>query len=150
MIPAVFGLISALYQQRRRVAAFGALGASSGISFACGPIVCGYLLDHVGWRIAFASLGLLALLILLCSVIIPASENKRAAIAFDTLGFLLGTLGLFLTIFGILRIPVWGLVMPFDPAVSVLGLSPAPFVILCGLMVLMMIWRPQGLLPTSF
>ncbi|MGM1331181.1 MFS transporter, partial [Klebsiella michiganensis] len=60
MIPAVFGLISALYQQRRRVAAFGALGASSGISFACGPIVCGYLLDHVGWRIAFASLGLLA------------------------------------------------------------------------------------------
>lgn len=141
MIPAVFGLISALYQQRRRVAAFGALGASSGISFACGPIVCGYLLDHVGWRIAFASLGLLALLILLCSVIIPASENKRAAIAFDTPGFLLGTLGLFLTIFGILRIPVWGLVMPFDPAVSVLGLSPAPFVILCGLMVLMMMLR---------
>lgn len=141
MIPAVFGLISALYQQRRRVAAFGALGASSGISFACGPIVCGYLLDHVGWRIAFASLGLLALLILLCSVIIPASENKRAAIAFDTPGFLLGTLGLFLTIFGILRIPVWGLVMPFDPAVSVLGLSPAPFVILCGLMVLVMMLR---------
>lgn len=141
MIPAVFGLISALYQQRRRVAAFGALGASSGISFACGPILCGYLLDHVGWRIAFASLGLLALLILLCSTIIPASKNNRAAITFDTPGFLLGTLGLFLTIFGILRIPIWGLVMPFDPAVSVLGLSPAPFVILCGLMVLLMMLR---------
>ena len=141
MIPAVFGLISALYQQRRRVAAFGALGASSGISFACGPILCGYLLDHVGWRIAFASLGLLALLILICSVIIPASENKRAAIPFDTPGFLLGTLGLFLTIFGILRIPVWGLIMPFDAAVSILGLSPAPFVILCGLIVLVMMLR---------
>lgn len=31
--------------------------------------------------------------------------------------------------------------MPFDPAVSVLDLSPAPFVILCGLMVLVMMLR---------
>lgn len=141
MIPAVFGLISALYQQRRRIAAFGALGASSGISFAFGPILCGYLLDHVGWRIAFASLGMLALIILLCSVIIPISAKKRASIPFDTPGFFFGTLGLFLTIFGILRIPVWGLVMPFDAAISILGLSPAPFVILCGLIVLLIMLR---------
>lgn len=141
MIPAVFGLISALYQQRRRVAAFGALGASSGISFACGPILCGYLLDHTGWRIAFASLGLLALLILLCSAIIPAAEKKRTSIPFDTPGFLLGTLGLFLTIFGILRIPVWGLIMPFNADTTFLGLSPAPFVTLSGLIVLLAMLR---------
>ncbi|MBA7844087.1 MFS transporter [Klebsiella sp. RHBSTW-00484] len=141
MIPAVFGLISSLYQQRQRVTAFGALGASSGISFACGPILCGYLLDHVGWRVAFASLGLLALLILLCSTVIPSADKKRTSIPFDTPGFLLGTLGLFLTIFGILRIPVWGLIMPFDASVNVLGLSPAPFVTLSGLIVLLIMLR---------
>ena len=31
--------------------------------------------------------------------------------------------------------------MPFDAAVSILGLSPAPFVILCGLIVLVMMLR---------
>lgn len=141
MIPAVFGLISALYQHRQRVTAFGALGASSGISFACGPILCGYLLDHAGWRMAFASLGGLALIILLCSSLIPASKQKRAAMPFDTLGFFLGTLGLFLTIFGILRIPAWGLVVPFDADVALFGISPAPLLILAGLLVLTIMLR---------
>lgn len=90
---------------------------------------------------AFASLGLLALLILLCSTVIPSADKKRTSIPFDTPGFLLGTLGLFLTIFGILRIPVWGLIMPFDASVNVLGLSPAPFVTLSGLIVLLIMLR---------
>lgn len=141
MIPAVFGLISSLYQQRQRVTAFGALGASSGISFACGPILCGYLLDHAGWRMAFASLGLLALFILLFSRFIPAPKQKSAPMPFDTLGFILGTTGLFLTIFGILRIPAWGLILPFDADTSLFGLSPAPLLILAGLLVLAIMLR---------
>ncbi|MFQ9621910.1 MAG: hypothetical protein ACLR17_06015 [Enterobacteriaceae bacterium] len=83
MIPP-FWLISALYQQRRRVAAWRWVPQRHFI--ACGPIVCGYLLDHVGWRIAFYSLGLLALLILLCS---SSSRHQKtnAPLSFDTRAF---------------------------------------------------------------
>ena len=141
MIPAVFGLISSLYYKRQRAIAFGALGAASGISFACGPILCGYLLDHIGWKIAFISLGFLALFIFILSFLITTSSQKRSVISFDIFGFLLGTLGLFLTIFGILRIPVWGLVSPFNPEVTIFGLSPSPLLILFGLLILAIMLR---------
>lgn len=136
MIPAVFGLITSLYQGQQRATAFGALGAASGISFACGPILCGYLLDNAGWRMAFTSLGGLAVLILLCSLLIPAYRKPRTMMPFDIVGFILATLGLFLTIFGILNIPVWGLIHPLSPPFTFFGLSPALLVLLSGISIL--------------
>jgi len=49
MIPAVFGNISGSYQGRQQAIDFGAPGAASGFSFAMGPVLCGVLLDTLGW-----------------------------------------------------------------------------------------------------
>lgn len=136
MIPSVFGLLTGQYHGKQRAVAFGALGAASGISFALGPIVCGALLDMVGWRWAFGALGGVLIVILCCSLIInePAKDNEP--VRFDFPGLILSTTGLFLLIFGVLQISSWGFITPFDPAIRFLGMSPAPFLILSGLVVI--------------
>lgn len=141
MIPAVFGLITGIYSGHDRAVAFGALGAASGISFASGPIACGLLLEHFGWRSAFGVMGAFAILILACSTLIPTSTARERGIRFDIPGFVLSTAGLFMTVFGLLRVSSWGLFAPFNPPFTVLGLSPAPFLVAAGLVVLALMLR---------
>lgn len=141
MIPSVFGLITGLYSGRNRAMAFGALGAASGVSFALGPIVCGALLDTLGWRWAFGVLGILLMVILGCSLLIKEPEQCGEPIHFDFLGFILATIGLFLVIFGILQISVWGLLTPFNPPFTLFSLSPALFLVATGLLILWLMLR---------
>lgn len=141
MIPSVFGLITGLYSGRQQAMAFGALGAASGISFALGPIVCGALLDTLGWRWAFAVLGTILIVILVCSLIIKEPIKHGIPIRFDIPGFVLSTLGLFLVIFGILQISSWGLLTPFNPPFTLFSLSPALFLVVAGLMILWLMLR---------
>lgn len=143
MIPSVFGLITGLYSGRQRAMAFGALGAASGFSFALGPIICGALLDTLGWRWAFGAIGVLLILVLLCSLFIKEPEQSGESVRFDFPGFVLATLGLFLVIFGVLQISTWGLLAPFNPPFTVFSLSPALFLVVAGLLVLwlMLYWE---------
>lgn len=141
MIPSVFGLITGLYRGRQQAMAFGALGAASGVSFALGPIVCGALLDTLGWRWAFGAMSLLLIGVLSCSLLIKEPEQSGQAIRFDFPGFILATLGLFLVIFGILQISSWGLLTPFNPPFTLFSLSPALFLVAVGGLVLFLMLR---------
>ena len=141
MIPAVLGLVTGIYNGRERAVAFGALGAASGISFAMGPIVCGLLLEHLGWRWAFGVMGAIVVLILASSALIPTPARLEQRIRFDLAGFILSTAGLFLVVFGLLRVSAWGLITPFDPPFTVLGLSPALFLVAVGILVLALMLR---------
>ena len=141
MIPSVFGLITGLYAGRERAMAFGALGAASGVSFALGPIVCGALLDTLGWRWAFAVMGTLLIIILFCSLLIKEPEKSGKPIQFDFPGFILATTGLFLVVFGVLQISVWGLLTPFKPPFTLFSLSPALFLVAAGLVILGLMLR---------
>lgn len=159
MIPAVFGIITGSFKGRQQAIAFGALGAASGFSFAMGPVFCGLLLDTLGWRWAFGTLGGLAMLILICSALIPSPSKSEQRARFDFPGFVLSTLGLFLVVFGILKISTWGLFTPFNPAFTVFGLSPALMLVVSGLLILILMlhWekyreRTSGssMIPQSF
>lgn len=141
MIPAVLGLITSIYSGRERALAFGALGAASGVSFALAPIVCGLLLEHLGWRWAFGVMGTLVVLILACSTLIPTLPRPERRIRFDSAGFLLSTVGLFLVVFGLLRMSSWGVLTPFNPPFTLFGLSPALFLVLAGIVVLAVMLR---------
>lgn len=141
MIPSVFGLITGLYQGRDRAMAFGALGAASGVSFALGPIICGMLLDTLGWRWAFSVMGGLLVIILLLSALIDEPAKSNQPLHFDFPAFILSTIGLFLVIFGILQISNWGLFAPFNPPFTLFGLSPALFLVLAGILVLIIMLR---------
>ncbi|WP_413529928.1 MFS transporter [Rahnella inusitata] len=141
MIPAVFGIITGSFQGREQAIAFGALGAASGFSFAMGPVLCGLLLDTLGWRWAFGVLAGLAIVILVCSSRVPSPSKPEKRVNFDFAGFILSTLGLFLVVFGILQISTWGLITPFNPPFTFFGLSPALMLVASGLLILVVVLR---------
>ncbi|QLK63131.1 MFS transporter [Enterobacteriaceae bacterium Kacie_13] len=145
MIPAVFGIITGSFQGREQAIAFGALGAASGFSFAMGPVLCGLLLDTLGWRWAFGVLAGLAIIILVCSGRVPSPAKPERRVNFDFAGFILSTLGLFLVVFGILQISTWGLFTPFRPPFTLFGFSPALVLVAAGLLILMLMLRWEKL-----
>ncbi|KQR90031.1 MFS transporter [Burkholderia sp. Leaf177] len=159
MIPSVLGLIASNYKGRDQAVAFGAIGAASGVSFAAGPIICGLLVDHLGWRYAFAAIACLCVVIFIGSFVVPTPAKPARKVVFDAPGVLLTMVGLFSVILGFLKVSSWGLFTPFNPPFTVAGLSPAPFLVLFGIVVLalMLKWERHreaktgsALIPLSF
>lgn len=159
MIPSVLGLIASNYKGRDQAVAFGAIGAASGVSFAAGPIICGLLVDHLGWRYAFAAIACLCIVIFMGSFIVPTPAKPARKVKFDAPGVVLTMIGLFSVILGFLKVSSWGLFTPFNPPFTVLGLRPAPFLVLFGIVVLalMLKWERHreatagsALIPLSF
>lgn len=159
MIPSVLGLIASNFKGRDQAVAFGAIGAASGVSFAAGPLICGTLVDQLGWRYAFAAIACLCIVIFIGSFIIPTPAKPERKVKFDLPGVVLTVIGLFSVILGFLKVSSWGLFTPFAAPFTVLGLSPAPFLVVFGLVVLavMLKWERHreasvgsALIPMSF
>jgi len=104
-------------------------------------VLCGLLLDTLGWRWAFGVLAGLAIVILVCSSRVPSPAKPEKRVNFDFAGFILSTLGLFLVVFGILQISTWGLITPFNPPFTFFGLSPALMLVASGLLILVVVLR---------
>lgn len=159
MIPSVLGLIASNYKGSQQAVAFGAIGAASGVSFVAGPIICGLLVDHLGWRYAFAAIACLCVVIFAGSFLVPTPAKPERKVTFDLPGVLLTVIGLFSVILGFLKVSSWGLFTPFDAPFTIFGCSPAPFLVLFGLIVLaiMLKWERyreaqvgSALIPMSF
>lgn len=137
MIPSVLGLIPNIYRSgKNRAIAFGCIGAASGIATIL-PIVFGILMDALGFRITFGILAVYFLVVFAASLTLPQIEKVPGKLKFDYIGTGLAALGLFMFLIGISRISVWGLVAPAAAApFSILGLSPAPILVVSGLAVL--------------
>ncbi|SUW61898.1 Antiseptic resistance protein [Buttiauxella agrestis] len=159
MIPSVLGLIASNYKGSQQAVAFGAIGAASGVSFVAGPIVCGLLVDHLGWRYAFAAIACLCVVIFAGSFLVPTPAKPERKVTFDLPGVVLTVIGLFSVILGFLKVSSWGLFTPFDAPFTIFGCSPAPFLVLFGLVVLaiMLKWERyreakvgSALIPLSF
>lgn len=159
MIPSVLGLIASNYKGSQQAVAFGAIGAASGVSFVAGPIICGLLVDHMGWRYAFAAIACLCVVIFAGSFLIPTPAKPDRKVTFDLPGVVLTVIGLFSVILGFLKVSSWGLFTPFDAPFTIFGYSPAPFLVLFGLAVLavMLKWERyreakvgSALIPLSF
>src|SRR4051794_32525203 len=99
-----FILVADLYAGRRSAAMQGALAGMMGIAFIAGPLVGGFLTDHVGWRSVFTvnlPIGLAALAIV--SAVLPASvgRNESRTTPLDLRGIALLTLGVGLLLIGL-------------------------------------------------
>ncbi|MDU2938071.1 MAG: MFS transporter [Enterobacteriaceae bacterium] len=159
MIPSVLGIIASNYKGPQQAVAFGAIGAASGVSFAAGPIICGLLVDHLGWRAAFAAIAGLCIVIFAGSFLVPTPAKPERKVTFDLPGVLLTVIGLFSLILGFLKVSSWGLITPFNAPFTVMGISPAPVLVVFGLIVLgiMLKWERyreekvgSALIPLSF
>ncbi len=109
-MPNTLGLLRAVFPPWKFGMAVGIWAMVSSVSTALGPIVGGFLVQHVSWESVFyvnAPIGVAALAF--SAAVLPQSRNEHAAQEkFDILGVALLALGLLALVFGVVKGETWG------------------------------------------
>jgi EmrB/QacA subfamily drug resistance transporter len=93
LLPGSLSIISATFPAGKRGLAIGVWGAISGLAIAVGPVVGGYLVEHVSWRSVFfinVPVGIAGLI--LAAAVVPESRDRAGHRRVDTPGLITGTL----------------------------------------------------------
>ncbi|HEX4184909.1 MAG TPA: MFS transporter [Stellaceae bacterium] len=133
LVPTLVVLIAANYRGRRQAQALGWLGASEAIGGVLAFLVAGSLGTWIGWRYPFGLLVVLAACVFVLSRRLDLVESRRD-LRIDLVGFALVALSIPLISIGFNSINKWGMLLA-EPAApfGVLGLSPAPVMIIAGI-----------------
>jgi len=95
LVPCALALISAAFTQKDRGAAIGIWAGASAISAGAAPLLGGWLIDHVNWRVIFLINPLLAVPTLWITLReVPESRDPDASPTIDWRGAVLAFLGL--------------------------------------------------------
>jgi len=122
ILPATTTLVSAEYEGRDRVVAFGIWGGIAAAGTAVGPIVGGFFTSYLTWRLVFASEIILVLAILLLRSRLSESEPGLKWKELDLVGAILSVVSILLVVFGILMLRTpdkW----PLVPLLTVPGIA---------------------------
>ena len=107
LVPGSLALISATFTESERGRAIGTWSGFSGITAALGPVLGGYLVDHLSWSWAFlVNAPLAAALLVVVWARVPESRNPHASHHLDWPGALLATVGLGGVVFAFIEAPV--------------------------------------------
>src|SRR6266542_2292947 len=100
LVPGSLAIISSSFPENERGRAIGTWSGLSAITTAIGPVIGGWLIEHVSWRAVFFINIPIALLIILISLWrVPESSDKES-VGPDWLGAILGALGLGALVYG--------------------------------------------------
>jgi len=103
LVPGSLAIISSSFPESERGRAIGTWSGFSAITTAIGPVVGGWLIEHVSWRAVFFINIPIALLVILISVkFVPESSDKESA-GLDWLGAIMGTVGLGALVYGLIE-----------------------------------------------
>ena len=103
LVPGSLAIISSSFSESERGRAIGTWSGFSAITTAIGPVVGGWLIEHVSWRAVFFINIPIALLAILISVkFVPESSDKESA-GLDWLGAIIGTVGLGALVYGLIE-----------------------------------------------
>ena len=109
LIPSSLAIIGATFDEDERGKAIGTWAAFSAISAAFGPVLGGWIVDHVAWRWIFLINPFLALpAIVIALRHVPESRDPQAARGLDWGGALLALLGLGSLVYGLIEAPARG------------------------------------------
>jgi EmrB/QacA subfamily drug resistance transporter len=104
LVPGSLSIISASFGEAERGQAIGTWSGFSAITAAIGPIIGGWLIEHVSWRAVFfinIPLGLTVIVIVFWHV--PESHDREASRGLDWLGAGLVTMGLGALVYGLIE-----------------------------------------------
>src|SRR5215471_19107631 len=133
LVPTLVVLIAANYQGRRQAQAIGWLGASEAMGGVLAFLIAGFLGTWIGWRYSFGVLGVLAAGVLLLGKRLSPVESRRD-LRIDAAGVVLAAFAIVLISVGFDSANRWGLLLAAPGApFSLLGLSPAPVMIILGI-----------------
>lgn len=149
VIPAIAALIADNYQGHARVTAFAVVGASSGAAVAAGPLIGGFLTTYASWRYVFAGEVVIMAVVLVFSFLV-GDHGTRSRIRIDILSVLLSAAGLVLIVYALLQTKSWGWILAGAGApYTLLGLSPVPYLVAAGCVLLWLFFVRQRRLVAS-
>jgi EmrB/QacA subfamily drug resistance transporter len=133
ILPSIVALVAGNFPAARRPAAYGLVAAAGAIAVALGPLIGGLATTYASWRWVFAGEVVLVLLILLLARRAEdAPPDRRPKI--DLIGAVLCAAGLGVFVFGVLKSGSWGWVAPKSGGPQWFGISPVPWLMVAGLL----------------
>src|SRR5437899_8833219 len=103
LVPGSLAIISSSFPVNERGRAIGTWSGFSAITTAIGPVMGGWLIEHVSWRAVFFINVPIALLVILISLrSVPESSDKESK-GLDWWGAILGALGLGALVYGLIE-----------------------------------------------
>ena len=103
LVPGSLALISASFDEQERGRAIGTWSGSTAITTAIGPVLGGWLIEHLSWRWAFfINVPLAAAVIAASFWYVPESRSERRG-RIDWLGAIAATFGLTGLVFGFIE-----------------------------------------------
>jgi len=103
LVPGSLAIISSSFPENERGRAIGTWSGFSAITTAIGPVIGGWLIEHLSWRAVFFINIPLALLVILISLWrVPESSDKQSA-GLDWWGAIFGALGLGALVYGLIE-----------------------------------------------
>jgi EmrB/QacA subfamily drug resistance transporter len=122
LVPGSLAIISATFSDAERGRAIGTWSGFSAITTAIGPVIGGWLIEHVSWRAAFFINAPLTVIVVVLSLrFMEESRDPARSATIDWTGALLGVLGLGGIVFGLLEWPPLGPTHPLVVGSLVLG-----------------------------
>jgi EmrB/QacA subfamily drug resistance transporter len=103
LVPGSLAIISSSFSQKERGRAIGTWSGFSAMTTAIGPVIGGWLVEHVSWRAVFLINLPLALLVIAISLRYVAENSDRETTRVDWLGAVLGALGLGALVYGLIE-----------------------------------------------
>lgn len=104
LVPGSLAIISASFSEEDRGRAIGTWSGFTAITAAVGPVLGGWLIEHVSWRaVFFINLPLALAVLALVFRHVPESRNEAERRGLDWQGALLGTVSLGLIVYGLIE-----------------------------------------------
>ena len=113
LVPGSLSIISAAFPTAERGKAIGTWSGFTGITAAIGPVLGGWLIQHLSWRwVFFINLPMAAAVIAISFLFVPESHGEGDGHKLDFLGAAFITLGLGSLVFGVIEAPTRGWTNP--------------------------------------
>jgi EmrB/QacA subfamily drug resistance transporter len=123
LVPGSLAIISASFPEEERGHAIGIWSGFTAISAAFGPVLGGYLIEHVSWRaIFFLNIPLAVIVLFLVYRYVPESKDDRGG-RLDVWGAVLATLALGAIVYGLIESGSLGLEHPAVLTALVAGVT---------------------------
>src|SRR5438477_8769604 len=103
LIPGSLAIISNSFSENERGRAIGTWSGFSAITTAIGPVMGGWLIEHLSWRAVFFINLPIALGVILISLRYVAENSDRENTRIDWLGAILAALGLAALVYGLIE-----------------------------------------------
>ena len=141
IVPALVALIAHHYRGPQQATAVGALGSARAAAGVAAFLIGGMLGTFIGWRPVFGILVVASAVVFWLSFRLKP-EDARPEVKIDVVGVALAACAIILVVFGFNNLNRWGLGVarpgaPFD----IMGMSPAPIMIVCGAILLQVFIR---------